>query len=144
MDLSNFAERLSELLFEHNINASQLGEELGCGNATISHYLTERYFPNLEMTIRMANYFNCSTDYLLGITEQSLSQNFKPCPPFGERFRAVCIEFHISRYKLHQLTNIPESVMRYWVNGKTSPSIVNLVKIAEKLNVTIDYLIGRE
>ena len=144
MDLSNFAERLSELLFEHEMNASQLSEKLGCGNATISHYLTGRYCPTLEMTVRMADYFNCSTDYLLGIAEESYTNHFKTCPPFGERLVAVCKEFQISRYKLQQLTGIPESVMRYWVKGKTNPSIVNIVKIAEQLHCTVDYLIGRE
>lgn len=144
MNLSNFAERLSELIFEVGITAADLSSKLGLANATVSHYLTGRYLPTVDITVKLANYFKCTTDYLLGIDEENYARDFNECPPFGERLLAVCNYYEISRYKLRQLTGISETVMRYWVNGKTKPSIVNVVKIADALHCSVDFVLGRE
>ncbi len=144
MNLSNFPERLSELIFYTGKSATNLSVELGYGNATLNHYLNERYLPTVEIAVRLADYFNCSVDYLLGIADENRAQEFKSCPPFKEQLLTICKTYNISRYKLHIMTSIPESVMRYWVKGKTKPSLVNIVKIAEALNCSIDFVLGRE
>ncbi len=144
MNISNFVERLSELIFDDGTNATDLSKELGFANATISHYLTGRYLPTVEYAVRLADYFHCTTDYLLGIADENHALKFKTCPPFGERLLAVCDFYHVSRYKLQKMTGISETVMRYWVQGKTNPSIVNVVKIAEAFHCTVDFVLGRE
>ncbi|MCH5147038.1 MAG: helix-turn-helix transcriptional regulator [Clostridiales bacterium] len=145
MNLSNFSKRLDELIKEHYKTITQFSLEISCSEATVSRYIQGKSYPTVDIAVRMADYFNCSVDFLLGIKDEEFEKfEFKPCPPFGERFVEVCKEKQISRYKLQQLTEIPESVMRYWVRGKTKPSIVNIVKIAEKLKVSVDYLLGRE
>ena len=144
MNLTNFAERLAELIFDAGTNATKLSEELGFGNATISHYLTKLYLPTVEHVIKLADYFHCSTDYLLGITEENYVREFKPCPPFGERIIFLCKHFNTSRYKLQKKTDISETAMRYWVKGKTNPSIVNIIKIANEFQCSVDFVLGRE
>ncbi len=144
MNLSNFAERLSELIFDAGTNATNLSLELGFANATINHYVTGRYFPTVENTVRLADYFHCTIDYLLGIVDENHAHEFKACPPFGERLLGVCTLYQISRYQLRKMTGISETVMRYWVQGKTNPSIENVVKIAEALNCSVDFILGRE
>lgn len=144
MDLSNFAERLSELMFYRGIDAAKLSTELACGDCTIYHYLSGRYLPTVAMTVKLADYFECTTDYLLGLTEKSDTKLFKPCPPFEERLENLCKTLGTTRYRLQKKTNISESTMRYWIRGKTAPSIVNVVKIAEALECTVDFVLGRE
>lgn len=145
MNLSNFSKRLDELIKEHGITLTQFSSQIGCSGATVSRYIQSKSYPTIDITVRMADYFKCSVDFLLGIKDEEFERlEFNPCPPFGEQLVEVCEEKQISRYKLQQLTDIPESVMRYWVRGKTKPSIVNVVKIADKLKVSVDYLLGRE
>lgn len=145
MNLSNFSKRLAELIKDSDKTLTQFSAEIGCSEATVSRYIHGKYYPTVDITVRMADYFKCSVDFLLGIKEEEFDKyEFKTCPPFGERLVEICKEKHISRYHLQQMTNIPESVMRYWVRGKTKPSIVNVVKIANKLNVSVDYVLGRE
>lgn len=144
MNMSNFAERLTELIFDCGTNPTKLSEELGLANATVSHYVTGRYLPTVENVILLANYFNCTTDYLLGVTEENNTHNFKPCPPFGERLIFLCGHFGMSRYKLRQKTGISETTMRYWIKGKTNPTIINIVKIAEEFGCSVDFVLGRE
>ncbi|MDE7305931.1 MAG: helix-turn-helix domain-containing protein, partial [Clostridia bacterium] len=128
-NLPDFAERLTELIFESGKNIKQISEELGCGNSTVYHYTTGRYLPNLDMTVKLADYFHCTTDYLLGVAAESKSDDFKACAPFGEAFTKALKEKGVSRYSLKIKTDVAESVMRYWAQGKTTPSVINLVKI---------------
>ena len=34
--------------------------------------------------------------------------------------------------------------MRYWVQNKTQPSLVSVVRIAEALHCAVDFVLGRE
>ena len=144
MNLSNFAERLAELAFDAQLNTTQLSTELGCGEATISRYMTGKSYPTVALAVRLADYFNCTVDYVLGVDDENRASRFRECPPFGERLLEICKERNLSRYKLQQMTDIPESVIRYWVRGITHPSIANILKIADALECTVDYLLGRE
>lgn len=139
-----FVERFSELLDEIGKNAYTVSKEIGCGNSTLSHYLTKRHLPKLNIAIKLADYFNCTLDYLLGRKDENYATEFKPCPEFSKHFDDICKKLKVSRSRLHDDTNIAESVMRYWIKGKTKPSVFSLTQIADALNVSIDFLIGRE
>ena len=144
MNLSNFGERLSELIFERETNASQLSKVLGCSNSTISDYLKGIRMPSAEMAVRLADYFNCTVDFLFGIKDHNEATKFRTCPPFSERLPVFCKECNTTRYKIQQKTGISESNLRYWAQGKKKPSILGIVRIAEKYDVSVDFVLGRE
>ena len=144
MGLENFPEILKELIVENLANLTEVSDELGCGESTLSRYTTGKALPTLEMTVRLADYFSVTSDYLLGLNEENTASRFKTPPPFAKRFEEVLKYFHISRYRLIQMTGIAETVMRYWVQGKTEPTVPSVVKIAQALGCTVDFLIGRE
>ena len=48
---------------------TKVAMDLNITQETISSYETGRVFPSSDMLIKLANYFNCSVDYLLGITD---------------------------------------------------------------------------
>ena len=66
MNLSNFVESLLELIMQANLTPSEFAKQVGCGKGTISRYLHEQKIPEVGLLIRMADFFECSTDYLLG------------------------------------------------------------------------------
>lgn len=144
MDLSKFPESLSDLMVDKNINAASLNDALGFSNSLVNKYLSGNYLPTVDNLIRMANFFNCSTDYLLGIDFENHANTFKKCPPFGEQILFLCEYYKISRYKLRQKTGIAESLIRYWVQGKYQPSLPNILRIAEALDCSVDFVLGRE
>lgn len=45
-------------------------------------------------------------------------------------------------YQVSKETGIPTSVMSSWKNGKYTPKVDRLVKIAKLFNVTMDELLG--
>ena len=69
MDFKNFKmENLKQIREKKNITQTKLSVELEVSQELISHYETGKSKPNIETLIRLADYFNCSTDYLLGRT----------------------------------------------------------------------------
>lgn len=67
--------RLRALRQEQNISMRQLGDIFGMAESTISLYENEKRKIDTDMLIKFANYFNVSTDYLLGITDERNSSS---------------------------------------------------------------------
>ncbi len=143
MNLSIFAESLSELLLEYNLTPTAFAEKVGCGKATISRYLNEKKIPSVDMLCRMADFFGCSIDYLLGRETERYPNTFYPCPTFQERLPALCQQLKITKYRLQKETGVAESAIYSWQNGESSPNIINILKIAEAFECSVDFVIGR-
>lgn len=60
-------EKIKELADKQGISLNQLEEKLGFSRNTI--YNMKKSTPNVERVSKIADYFNVSTDYLLGRTE---------------------------------------------------------------------------
>ena len=58
--------RLKQLRNEYNITQQELADKLGINRATIAGYETKGVEPGHEILINIANFFNCSIDFLLG------------------------------------------------------------------------------
>ncbi len=63
------AERLRALRLEKNIGQNQLAQEIKVSNASISYWENAKQEPSVEALFKLANYFDVTADYLLGITE---------------------------------------------------------------------------
>lgn len=140
---ANFAERLDDLLFESNISSLALAKELNCGRATIYRYLQGNRIPSVDMVVRIADYFHCTTDFLLGLDEENYPQEFLQCPPFKDRFAFLLEHFNITKYRLQKLSGVPESAIYNWQNGTFEPKIDNVIRIAKALDCPVDFVIGR-
>ena len=62
-------ENLRKLRESRNITQIKLSTDLEVSQELISRYEVGTSFPQPNMLIKIANYFNCSVDYLLGITD---------------------------------------------------------------------------
>ncbi|SES82923.1 Methanogenic corrinoid protein MtbC1 [Natronincola peptidivorans] len=63
--MDNFGDRLRELRLEKNLRQIDLAENLGLAQTTIANYEQNLRFPNEEILVKLADYFNISLDYLL-------------------------------------------------------------------------------
>lgn len=52
--------------------------------------------------------------------------------------------YNLTQSDMAKLAGISQSTMSDWLNGKVNPTITNLISIANNLNITLDYLVGRE
>lgn len=64
--MNRFPERFKLLRLEINLSQHQLSAELNIPRTTISSWELGRRAPDLDMLIKLAAFFNVSTDYLLG------------------------------------------------------------------------------
>ena len=50
----------------------------------------------------------------------------------------------LTQREIAKIFNVSQGTYKNWENGKTQPSIEQLVTIADFFGVSIDYLVGRE
>ncbi len=62
----DFAKKLAELRKQRNMTQEDLGRVVGISTAAISKWENENAIPDIYMLIELADYFNISTDELLG------------------------------------------------------------------------------
>lgn len=66
-------EQIKGLLDQKNISASRMLTELELNKNALSTMKSAGYLPRLESLARIADYLDCSVDYLLGRTEDPQS-----------------------------------------------------------------------
>ncbi len=67
-----FADRLSDLIAESKEKQElfdDLSRETGIPKSSLSYYQNDKREPNITNLVRLANHFNVTTDYLLGLSE---------------------------------------------------------------------------
>lgn len=63
---TSFSDRLKELRKSNGKTQKELAEYLGISERGYQNYEMGKREPNLEILSKLADYFNVSTDYLLG------------------------------------------------------------------------------
>ena len=77
-------EKIKELADKHGISLMKLEEDLGYSRNTL--YKLKSQKPNAERISEIADYFNVSTDYLLGRTDNpTIASNGDTSAPFDLR-----------------------------------------------------------
>ncbi|WP_295764130.1 helix-turn-helix domain-containing protein [uncultured Oscillibacter sp.] len=62
---------------------------------------------------------------------------------FTECFREILQSKNITGYRIAKETGISQGLMASYIRGEKIPTVNNLVKIANFLDCSIDYLLGR-
>ena len=143
MNLEVFADRLSDLIFDNKKPVTDIAKEIGINKSTLYEYLLCERAPRICNLVKIADYFHCSIDFLLGLENEIPGLVFKECKPFPEQFKAILSHFNISRYQLKKLTGLAESVLYYWAKGQRTPTIESVLLVCEKLECRVDFFIGR-
>lgn len=69
MDNNIFGNKLQELRKEIGLTQRELGEKLGFSNQTVSFWESGKREPDLNAMRKIAQFFDVSADYLLGLIE---------------------------------------------------------------------------
>lgn len=76
--------RIKELIEENQINQKELADRIGMSEVTISRYMTGERKPSLDAIILIANYFDVSLDYLVGVSNVKKSCVSDDCLEFNK------------------------------------------------------------
>lgn len=142
--LSNFSENVSELLNDKKITVEQFANEAGITLSEVYRYLRKEYVPKLSNIIKIADAYEYSIDYLLGLIPFPESARFRKTPPFSDRLKELLDKNNLSRYRLSMDTQISINRIDDWYHGKFTPSLEKSLVLAKYFKCTLDYLLGRE
>ena len=63
-------EKIVQLRKERGLNTLQTSNALGIGNSALYYIEKGRNLPSAELIIKLCNFFNVSSDWLLGLKEE--------------------------------------------------------------------------
>jgi transcriptional regulator with XRE-family HTH domain len=135
--------RIKKLLEENGITAKKMLIELGLSTNAVSEWNKGKAKPSFGAIVKISEYFNVSTDYLLCKTDAPSdygeSGNF---PGFAKRLNYYIdvLKFDIS--KIAELAKASVGQVELWRNDKRAPNAKNVGYLAENLSVSTDYLYG--
>lgn len=126
--LFTMACRINEEMTEHNISQEALCEKLGISQGALSNYRNGLRFPDSNVLAKMANEFNTTTDYLLGLTSlKSIDKDYQ---------------------KVHALTGLSDNAIKVLENllsmHKENLSFNSNNTAINDMIDTISYLIEKE
>jgi len=138
-----FSDILEDLIQEKNISLRKISQMTNLSAMQLSKYL-HGSIPNINSALILANYFNCSLDYLFGLSniKKSIDYNNFELNKFITRYEKLLIKNNTNNCKFSRKCDFSESLLRYWKNGGL-PKMENIIKIATNLGTSIEYLIGR-
>ena len=70
--------------------------------------------------------------------------NTKYAKEVGRRLKVRMDEFKLTQMELSKLTGVPQPDISVYINGKYTPSVITVVKLARALNMGTDELINFE
>lgn len=120
---------LKQLRNEKEMTIAKAAETFGVANRTYSSYELEEREPNLSLLIKLADFYNVSTDYLLGRTEIKAMAGTTP----AEQLDVTAAEQEIIR----RYTEFPEEVRLLLL--ETIRKLVGLPEAPEDLRPVIVF-----
>lgn len=94
-----FAKHLIELREEKEITQQTLADDLGITRQSLSLYEKAERTINIDLIVKIADYFNVSTDYLLGRTDVKTTES---------NIKAVCDYLYISELSANNIRKIAQ------------------------------------
>lgn len=128
---------------EKGISNKELAEILGVAPNSVGRWKRGARYMRLAQFVAIADYFNCSLDFLAGRSETVIDFIPKKCPPFYEHLRNILTNKNITKYRINTETKIKSSHFVDWKNG-SEPQIYSLIELADYLDISIDFLVGRD
>ncbi len=140
--VSKLSERLKELMFDcGQIKSEALAKQLKVSGPTVRSWMNGKRDITLANAIKVADFFECSLDYLAGISDVDRKVTARPLPPFYENLRKVMDEQGVTRYQIAKNV-VADVFFTKWVHGGM-PMLYTACKLAQYLHVSLDYLVGR-
>ena len=140
--------RIKTLMARDNVSRDELAEITEISGASISRLRNAVHAPAPETLIAIADYFEVSTDYLLGRTQSQEPVPKMPAPDdlkamIGKRLDTLLERDDVTQYRLAKDLDKNQSAFTYIRNGSNAPALETLIELADYFEVTTDYFLGR-
>ena len=139
----SFRNSLTEIMLERNLTIVELAKGIWSDPSTVRKWFDRVKDIKLSTLLKLADYFNCSLEYLCGKTHDNQRFDSCPCKRFGIRIKEIISEYKLIPYNFLNEIGVMPSRYYYWLSGG-EPMLTTLNIMANHLGITLDKLVGRE
>jgi len=107
-----FKDRIKALRVERNMTQSQVAAMLGKSEGAVRAWEIERSKPDIDTLIILADYFKCTTDYLLGLSDYRNSEEKKEIESLSKDLDEVIAKIDNGRGLLEDLVQFLNLVLK--------------------------------
>lgn len=146
--VANISDRIKMLRTSAGLTQAEFGNIFGIVKSTVSLYESGKSCPNDQMKLKICNYFNVPLDFLIGISNvaEYQSEGFNKVMISDGSCHSAFIDLieirHMTIDDVAKATGLEKEVLEYWCVNEV-PSVRQLVLVADCLNTSVDYLLGR-
>ena len=138
-------ENINDYCSDNDITIKALAKKIGIGDSALYKYVNGKSLPTVDVVVKIANYMDCSINFLVGLDNDPKLFKFKQTYDrtlFFPRYDALLKQNKITHYQLAKKLNFAQANLDYWKKG-ILPYLDKIYDIANYFGVSIDYLIGR-
>lgn len=140
----NFHSRIKKLREASGLKQTELAQKLNIPRTTYSNYENARREPDFNTLKILAEFFDCSIDYLLGSRNEKRAyfKNNADNNIVSERIKLRRKSLNMTQNDLALLLNVPKELINDFESGNELPDLNFLVSLSTILRTTSDYLLG--
>lgn len=146
--MANISDRIKMLRTSAGLTQEEFGNIFGIVKSTVSLYESGKSCPNDQMKLKICNYFNVPLVFLIGISNvaEYQSEDFNKAILSDGSCHSALLDLmeirHITMDDIVMDTGLEKEVLEYWCVNEV-PSVRQLILVADCLNTSVDYLLGR-
>ncbi len=139
--------RYEELRQEANLRQQDIADVLGEKRNTYSKW--ENCINDMPLLVsnKLVNYYHTSYDYILGLTniKENINKDLTiDLNLIGKRLKLIRQENNLSQSVLSKKLGFPQTTYSQYETGKSIPTTLKLLTMAQYYNISFDYLVGRK
>ena len=151
--MEKFHEKLKILRKKQGLTQQEVADFFGMKQPIYQKWESGRRKPTYENLSMLACIFDVSLDYLLGDYLEISKERYLKLKKqkeeekknlFSVRLKELRLQHGFSQEELAEKIGIKQNSYSDWEHGKCKPNYEKLEKIADLLEVSLDYLFGRE
>lgn len=140
---STFQSRLNDLVNETPYKKSELPKRIGIAKDILIKALNIGLLPSTKSLVVIADFFNVSLDYLLGLTDDDYFEKALQAKTFQQRLDELKRLKKVTYCKIATELGFSRSLFNTWKKYNYIPSLEIAFSLSDYFDVSLDYLLGR-
>lgn len=137
------AESVTELLQDNSLTVQKFSRLSKISRSTIDGWLQEKHYPSLNQLISLADFFNCSIDYILHISDKKEYEKSSERKDFIARFEERKQSLKVTKYQIAVACKTDIACINKWEKLGQKPRIDTVIDLAKFFGCSVDYILGR-
>lgn len=139
-----YSKRFTELYTEEEFRTMKHAvEAMKISPTHMVNAMNYQIVPTPKTLCKIADYFNCSIEYLLGQSDDNYFEKSKSSNTFYQVFCMLREERGVTCYQIGKALGIETTSFSAWKRKGSIPSLENLDLLADYFDCSIDFLLGR-